>query len=114
MNLFLKDVRVAPLYYEIFGFANKDNSVLFELIKSGSFNENPLPKVRKIKRNKAYEVLIGVDIFDVSQRIAAEATYPKIPKLEFGCEEVDLTDDQAIIAMLYDAVYSPSVYSPFK
>lgn len=114
MNLFLKDVKVAPLYYEIFGFANKDNSVLFELIKSGNFDENPLPKVRKIKRTKAYEVLIGVDVFEVSQRIAAEATYPKIPKLQFECEEVNLTDEQAVIVMLYDAVYSPPIYSPFS
>ncbi len=87
---------------------------MYKLIKSGSFNGDEAIKVRKVKRT-SYEVIVGVDVFEVVQRIAGESTYPENPKSKINCEVVDLADNEAAITvMLHEAVNTPAAYSQYS
>lgn len=109
MELLLKNLKIAPLYFEIFNFTRKENSVLYKMMKSGNFGGDLIPKVRK--RNKSFEVLTNVDVVEVSQRLAAEAVYPQVTISKVECREIEASNEEAIIIMLYDAVNLPSSYS---
>lgn len=115
MEFLIKDLKISSLDQEIFGFSRKKiNLVLYKLIKSGNFNVDGAVKVRKVKRT-AYEVIVGVDVFEVLQLIAAELTYPENPKLKINCEVVDSPDKEAAITlMLHEAVNTPSAYASYS
>lgn len=114
MEFFIKDLRISPLEQEIFGFTRRTNFVLYDLIKSGNFKSESAIKIRRVKRIKSYEVLTGADVFTVLQRLAAESTYPQNPITKINCEVIELTDEEAVAIMLYEAVYMPPSYSQFS
>lgn len=57
---------------------------------------------------------MGVGVFEILQQLAAESNYPQKPKLKIDCEVVNLTDEETVGLMLYEAVNTPATYSQYS